>query len=220
MKKSLALLGALLLACGAPTAIVNAAPAPQAVAQATAIVTGTVTDAQGEPIIGASVTEIGTNRGTVTDVDGRYSLKVAPGAKLQISFIGYKTQTIKAQNDARVSLADDNALLDEIVVVGYGTQKRVNLTGAVTTVDVDKILTSRPEQDVTKALQGAVPGLSVINSSGNLDDSPSLTIRGVGTLSNSATSSPLIIVDGVPIEDLSMVNGDDIASISVLKDAA
>ncbi len=220
MKKQLALLGALLLACGAPTAIVNAAPAPQAVAQATAIVTGTVTDAQGEPITGASVTEIGTNRGTVTDIDGRYSLKVAPGAKLQISFIGYKTQTIKAQNDAKISLADDNALLDEVVVVGYGTQKRVNLTGAVTTVDVEKTLTSRPEQDVTKALQGAVPGLSVVNSSGNLDDSPSLTIRGVGTLSNGAASSPLIIVDGVPIEDLSMVNGDDIASISVLKDAA
>ena len=221
MKKQLALLGALFLACGMGGYAV-ASPAPQVVAssQATAVVTGTVVDEQGEPIIGASVQEIGTNRGTATDLDGRFSLRAIPGSRLQVSFVGHKSATVKAVDGVKVTLATDNALLDEVVVVGYGTQRRVNLTGAVSTVDLDKTVNSRPEQDLSKALQGAVPGLSVVNSSGNLDDSPVLTIRGVGTLSNGVSSSPLVVIDGVPVEDLSMVNADDIASISVLKDAA
>jgi TonB-linked SusC/RagA family outer membrane protein len=120
----------------------------------------------------------------------------------------------------RIVMKEDNAQLDEVVVVGYGSQKKANLTGAVSTVDLDKTLTSRPEQDVTKALQGAVPGLTVLNSSGDINSEPTLRIRGLGTLSNSQTSSPYIVVDGVPVDDLSMINSNDIASISVLKDAA
>ena len=119
-----------------------------------------------------------------------------------------------------VSLEEDNALLDEVVVVGFGTQKRANLTGAVATVDVSKAMDARPVGDVTKALQGAVPGLTITSSSGDITAAPSIKIRGTGTLSNNQTSNPLIVVDGVPVDDLSYVNPDDIQDISVLKDAA
>lgn len=219
MKKQIALMGALLLAC-AGVNYTYAAPAPQAVSANTGFVKGTVVDENGEAVIGASIVELGTTRGTTTDVDGSFSLKASNNAKLQISFIGYKTVVTKAVNGMKVQLATDNANLDEVVVVGYGQQKKVNLTGAVSTVDVDKTLSSRPTQDIDKALQGAVPGLSIINNSGDIDDNPVMKIRGMGTLSNSGTSSPYIIVDGVPMDDISMLNGNDIKSISVLKDAA
>ena len=221
MKKQLALLGALFLACGSGGYVVNATPAPQAVAsQATAIVTGTVVDDQGEPIIGASIQEKGTTRGTTTDVDGKFSLKAARNAKLEVSFIGYKTTVVNAQDGMRVALATDNALLDELVVVGYGVQRKANLTGAVSNVDVSKVLESKSETDVAKALQGAVPGLTILNTDGNLNSDPSLVIRGIGTLSNSGTSTPLYVIDGVPTDNLSYLNTADIESISVLKDAA
>ena len=224
MKKKLFLMGAFLLA-GLGVQPILAEPAPQVLeSKATTIVTGRVVDDKGEPVIGASISEIGTTRGTATDVDGNFSLRTNPGAKLQISFIGCKTVTMPASDGMNVVLAEDNALLDEVVVVGYGTQRKVNLTGAVTTVDIDKTFNSRPEQDVTKALQGAVPGLSVISTSGNLDSDsePSLTIRGVGTLSNGQSTPPMIVIDGVVSDatGLSMLNSADIASISVLKDAA
>lgn len=142
-------------------------------------------------------------------------------AVLQISFIGYKTQEIKVTGRTiKVVLTEDNELLDEVVVVGYGAQKKVNVTGAVSTVDVDKALEAKPQMDVTKALQGVVPGLTILNTQGGINAQPSMTIRGVGTLSNSETSNPLIIVDGVPLDDLSLINPQDIASVSVLKDAA
>ena len=221
MKKQCVLLAALALACGAPAGFTSMDSGVGFVAMAqTSMVTGTVTDANGEPVIGASVQEVGTTRGTATDVNGRFSLRTAGKGKIQVSYIGYKTVTLNQSGSMNIVLEEDNALLDEVVVVGYGQQKKVNLTGAVSVVDVDKTLSSRPEQDVAKALQGAVPGLTVINSSGYLDDSPSLTIRGVGTLSNGAVSNPLIVVDGVAVDDLSMINGADIASVSVLKDAS
>lgn len=224
MKKQITLISALLLYGGTMGNLAStyAANPPQFVSKSetTEIVKGTVVDSQGEPIIGASVAEQGTTRGTVTDLNGNFSFKAGTNAKLTISFLGYKTVTVKASNGMKIKLTEDNALLDEVVVVGYGQQKKVNLTGAVANVDLDKTLGSRPEQDVTKALQGSVPGLSILNSSGDLDGTPSITIRGLGTLSNGQKSSPLIVVDGVPVDDLSMINGNDIASISVLKDAA
>ena len=119
-----------------------------------------------------------------------------------------------------VSLEEDNALLDEVVVVGFGTQKRANLTGAVATVDVSKAMDARPVGDVTKALQGAVPGLTITTGDGAINSAASIKIRGTGTLSNGQSSSPLIVVDGVPTDDITFVNPDDIAEISVLKDAA
>ena len=218
MKRQLALLGALFLTCGSIT-IAHANPAPQVVASnATTIVKGTVVDENGEPIIGASVQEVGTTRGTTTNVKGEFSLKAGVGAKLQISYVGYKTENVKAADGMKVKMVTDNALLDEVVVVGYGQQKKVNLTGAVSNVDLEKTLTARPEQDVTKALQGAIPGLTILTTSGDINEEATMKIRGIGSLNG--TGSPLIVVDGVPTENLSMVNGNDIASISVLKDAA
>ena len=186
----------------------------------TQTVTGLVVDAKGEAVIGASVVEKGTTNGIVTDLDGKFTLNVTQGATLQISFVGYQTQEVKASKSMRITLKEDTELLDEVVVVGYGVQKKANLTGAVSTVDVSKTLEARPQSDVTKALQGVVPGLSIINTSGKLNSEPSITIRGTGTLSNSAKSAPLIVVDGVPMEDISFLNTQDIENISVLKDAA
>lgn len=218
MKRQLALLGALFLTCGSIT-IAHANPAPQVVASnATTIVKGTVVDENGEPIIGASIQEVGTTRGTTTNVKGEFSLKAGVGAKLQVSYVGYKTENVKAADGMKVKMTLDNALLDEVVVVGYGQQKKVNLTGAVSNVDLEKTLTARPEQDVTKALQGAIPGLTILTTSGDINEEATMKIRGIGSLNG--TGSPLIVVDGVPTENLSMVNGNDIASISVLKDAA
>lgn len=164
--------------------------------------------------------EKGTNRGIVTDLDGKFTLKVTPGATITVSYLGYKTQTLKAAPTMNVSLEEDNALLDEVVVVGFGTQKRANLTGAVATVDVSKAMDARPVGDVTKALQGAVPGLTITTGDGAINSAASIKIRGTGTLSNGQSSSPLIVVDGVPTDDITFVNPDDIAEISVLKDAA
>lgn len=183
-------------------------------------ISGIVTDANGEPVIGASIIEKGTTNGTVTDVNGRFNLNVKPGATLKISFVGYQAQEVRAAKDMKVTLKEDSELLSEVVVVGYGVQKKANLTGAVSTVDVGKTLEARPQSDVAKALQGVVPGLSIINSSGKMNDKPTMTIRGTGTLSNSAKSAPLIVVDGVPMEDISFLNTQDIENISVLKDAA
>lgn len=170
--------------------------------------------------MGATVVELGTTRGTVTDIDGNFTINSHANAKLRITYVGYKTVETKAVNGMKVVMQNDNAQLDEIVVVGYGQQKKVNLTGSVTNVDIEKTLGGRPEQDVAKALQGAVPGLTITNTSGDINSQPTMQIRGLGTLSNGATSNPLVVVDGVPVDDLTMVNAADIATISVLKDAA
>lgn len=184
------------------------------------VITGLVVDTHGEPVIGASVVEKGTTNGTVTNLDGKFTLDVEPGATIQFSFVGYQTQEAKAAKTMKITLIEDTELLDEVVVVGYGSQKKANLTGAVSTVDVSKTLSAKPQMDVTKALQGVVPGLTILNTQGGINEQPTMTIRGVGTLSNKEVSNPLIIVDGVPLDDLSLVNPQDIANVSVLKDAA
>jgi TonB-linked SusC/RagA family outer membrane protein len=220
MKRTYVLLGALLLAGGFCPTMAWGSPEPQTINQKSNTVTGTIVDEKGEPVVGASIQERGTNRGTVTDSNGHFSLSVNPNAQITISYLGYKTVTRKASASMNIALDVDQANLDEVVVVGYGQQKKANLTGAVSSVDIDKTFGSRPEQDVAKALQGAVPGLTVMSNNGDLDSTPSLSIRGLGTLSNGQNSSPLIVVDGVPTSDLNMINGNDIASISVLKDAS
>ena len=183
-------------------------------------VVGKVVDANGEPLVGASVVEAGTSNGTITDLDGAFVLSVEPNVTLHVSYVGYKDQEVRAHKDMVVMLKEDTQVLDEVVAIGYGTQKKANLTGAVTTVDVSKTLESKTESDVAKALQGAVPGLTITNATGDLDADPTVVIRGIGTLSNSGTSTPLYIVDGVPMENLSYLNSNDIESISVLKDAS
>ena len=183
-------------------------------------VVGKVVDANGEPLVGASVVEVGTSNGTITDLDGAFVLSVEPNVTLHVSYVGYKDQEVRAHKDMVVLLREDTQVLDEVVAIGYGTQKKANLTGAVTTVDVSKTLESKTESDVAKALQGAVPGLTITNATGDLSADPTVVIRGIGTLSNSGTSTPLYIVDGVPMENLGYLNANDIESISVLKDAS
>ena len=183
-------------------------------------VVGKVVDANGEPLVGASVVEAGTSNGTITDLDGAFVLSVEPNVTLVVSYVGYKDQEVRAHKDMVVMLKEDTQVLDEVVAIGYGTQKKANLTGAVTTVDVSKTLESKTESDVAKALQGAVPGLTITNATGDLDADPTVVIRGIGTLSNSGVSTPLYIVDGVPVENLGYLNSNDIESISVLKDAS
>ncbi len=190
-----------------------------AMAEPIAIV-GKVVDANGEPLVGASVAEAGTSNGTITDLDGAFVLTVEKNVTLLVSYVGYKDQEVRAHKDMVVMLKEDTQVLDEVVAIGYGTQKKANLTGAVTTVDVSKTLESKAESDVAKALQGAVPGLTITNATGDLDADPTVVIRGIGTLSNDGTSSPLYVVDGVPMENLSYLNPNDIESISVLKDAS
>lgn len=223
MNRQWALIGAILLASGLTGSSYAMATPPtqsQSVTQSSTIIKGQIVDAEGEPIVGATVVELGTTRGTVTDIDGNFTINSNANAKLRISYVGYKTVETKAANGMKVVMQNDNAQLDEIVVVGYGQQKKVNLTGSVTNVDIEKTLGGRPEQDVAKALQGAVPGLTITNTSGDINSQPTMQIRGLGTLSNGATSNPLVVVDGVPVDDLTMVNAADIATISVLKDAA
>lgn len=179
------------------------------------LVNGTVVDVNGEPIIGASVREKGTTNGTVTDIDGNFSLNVAEGVEVEISFVGYQSVVIPATGNMSVTLREDSELLDEVVVVGYGTMKKKDLTGAVTAVKGDDIAARRTSQ-LTTALQGAASGVMVTRTSGEPGSAASIRVRGVTTISD---SSPLVIVDGVP-GDINHVNPDDVESLSVLKDAA
>ncbi len=185
-------------------------------------VTGTVTDQKGESVIGAYVVVQGTKTIATTDLGGKYSISAPANGTLVFSSMGYKdfAAVIGGRALINVTMEEDAMLLEDVVVVGYGTQKRVNLTGAVATVDVSKTLESKSTTSLGKALQGAVPGLTVLNNSGNINKDPDIVIRGIGTLSNDAKSKPLYIVDGVPIDNISYLNTQDIDNISVLKDAA
>lgn len=185
----------------------------------TQIVYGLVVDVNGEPVIGASVVEKGTTNGGITDINGKFTLNVKPGSTLQISFVGYQTQEIKATKTVKVVLKEDSELLSEVVVVGYGTQKKANLTGAVATVDVNKTLDSRPIADIGRGLQGSVPGVNITIPTGEIGSDPLIKIRGqIGSISGNNT--PLILLDNVEIPSIQMVNPNDVQSISVLKDAA
>ena len=183
---------------------------------------GTVVDQNGEAMIGVSVkVKDNATMGTITDLNGKFSFDVPKGATLEISYIGYKTVTVKAEGTVlNITMKEDAEVLDEVVIVGYGSQKKVNVTGAVGMVNSD-VLEARPVQNVSQALQGVVPGLnlSVGNSGGALDSSMSINIRGAGTIGDGSGSSPLILIDGIEGE-LNSVNPNDIESVSVLKDAA
>lgn len=184
-------------------------------------VTGTVVDETGNPIIGASVVVKGNQMGAVTDVNGRFKLDASEGSTIVISYIGFKPVEARASEGMRIVLQEDAGQLSEVVVVGYGTQKKVNLTGAVANVNVDKAIASRPITDVGKALQGITPGLTITNKIGGVGTESTIKLRGsVGSLSASGGTSPLILVDNVEVPNLNLVNPDDIETISVLKDAA
>lgn len=182
------------------------------------LVSGRILDSSGQPVPGASVIEKGTTNGVNTDIDGKFSISVKSGASLEVSCIGYETVSVAASENMSVTLKEDTQFLDEVVVVGFGTQKKVNMTGSVAAVDVDKAFGSKPITDVSKGLQGVVPGLSITYNSNDLNASPTMKIRGTGSINGDNT--PLILLDGVEVPDLSFVNPDNIKSISVLKDAA
>lgn len=187
-------------------------------------ITGKVTDKLDEPIIGASVLVKGTSNGVITDLNGVFNMKNVPSdGVLTVSYIGYKDVEVKinpSQTSYAITLEEDNQMLDEVVVVGFGTQRRANLTEAVATVDT-KALKSRPVTNLGQSLQGTVPGLnlSVGSYGGQLGQTMDVNIRGTGTISTGSTASTLILIDGIE-GNMNNLNPDDIESISVLKDAA
>ncbi len=183
-------------------------------------VSGTVVDAAGEPIIGANVLVVGTTNGVITDIDGNFTLSDVPGnAEIRISFIGYITETVavSGRNNIKVSLRDDSKTLDEVVVIGYGTVKRRDLTGAVASVSGEK-LAANPVSSVAQALQGQLPGVSVTSQDGRPGASMAIRVRGGGSITQS--NDPLFIVDGVQVSGIDDIPADNIESIDVLKDAA
>lgn len=204
-------------------------PFPDSMPQNTKItIHGTVTDSQGEPLVGISVLVVGTTSGVYTDSDGKYTIQAPSNATLEFSAIGMVKQDIPVNGKSLIDvvLKDDNVLLNELVVVGFGTQKKENLTGAVSTVNVSRTLENKPFTDPAKGLQGAVPGLTITFSNGAINKAPAINIRGMGSLNavgddgKTNGGSPLILVDNVVVNDISIVNSDDIESVSVLKDAA
>ena len=180
-------------------------------------ITGTVKDASGEPLIGVSVVEVGTTNGTVTDIDGNYVLNVKPGAKLKVSYVGFTPQEIKAGNNGQVILKEDNKTLNEVVVVGYGTMRRKDVTSSITTVKSED-LNVGAYTDPGQLLQGKVPGLVVVQNSDPNGGVNSLTLRGASTLNGS--TAPLYVIDGIPGVDLNLISPSDIESIDVLRDAS
>ena len=183
------------------------------------VTSGTVVDTDGEPVIGAGVMVVGKSLGTITDENGRWTLEVPnPNVSLEFSSMGYNTVVVAVAGKTviNVTLSVDSQFLDEVVVVGYGTQKKVNLTGSVAMIGSEE-MAARPISNVTSGLQGMLPGVTVVNATGEPGNSnTTIRVRGIGTIGN---ANPLILIDGVE-GDLSAINPEDIESVSVLKDAA
>lgn len=180
------------------------------------VVNGVIKDTKGQTIIGATVRIIGTSNGTVSDIDGKFSLPVLSSDSLEISFIGYISQKISINNkqNLNIVLKEENRLINDVVVVGYGKMKKGDLSAAVSTVDNMEKLQERPVNNVGQLLQGQIPGVSVVSNGGHLDSEPTVTIRGMGSPNG---ESPLYVVDGVPGASFNL---SDVESITVLKDAA
>lgn len=157
---------------------------------------GTVLDANGDPVIGATVKVPGASTGVVTDLDGNFTISVNPGQKLEVSYIGYQSQTLTAKNNMQVTLQGDDKLLDEVIVVGYGVQKKSVVTAAIAKVSADDLNGKAPVR-VENALKGLAAGVNVTSASGQPGSAPKVRIRGTGTINN---SNPLYVVDGMPIE--------------------
>lgn len=187
----------------------------------TKTVTGQVlAEVDGEPIIGASVVVTNTSNGTITDFEGKFSVKVPENAKsLTVSYVGMETKTVNITGKSlTITLSENNAVLDDVIVVAYGTQRKTTLTGAIQSVKAEAI-EARPTSSVTSALEGTVAGVQVNSTYGSPGSDPEIRIRGIGTVNGS--SSPLYVLDGVAFSgNISDLNPSDIESISVLKDAA
>ena len=201
----------------------NAAPSRQQ-AQPEKKISGVVTDDRGDAVIGANVVVKGTTNGTITDIDGKFSLDVPSGSTLTISYIGYLNKEIRVdgqQSQYAVKLLEDTQTLDEVVVVGFGTQKKANLTGAVSTVKMEEVMGDRPVVSASQALQGAMPGLTITTNAGSPGKSMTLNVRGTNRLNidEYGEGEPLVLVDNVPM-DINMISPSDIETVTVLKDAA
>ena len=181
-------------------------------------VTGTVTDVSGEPIIGANIRIKGTTTGTITDIDGNFSIKAEPQSVIEVSYIGYLTQetVINNQKSIRFLLKEDTKTLDEVVVIGYGVQKKADLTGSVANINTEK-LNTQSNANIGQALQGKIAGVDLVSQGGAPGSGTRIMVRGIGTLNN---ASPLYIVDGMYMNSIDHINPNDIASIDVLKDAS
>lgn len=181
-------------------------------------VTGTVTDVSGEPIIGANIRIKGTTTGTITDIDGNFSIKAEPQSVIEVSYIGYLTQetVINNQKSIRFLLKEDTKTLDEVVVIGYGVQKKADLTGSVANINTEK-LNTQSNANIGQALQGKIAGVDIVSQGGAPGSGTRIMVRGIGTLNN---ASPLYIVDGMYMNSIDHINPNDIASIDVLKDAS
>ncbi len=197
----------------------NSSPMRPGIAQVHRV-TGLVKDHLGDPVIGANIVEKGTANGTITDIDGRFSIEVSPAATLVVSYIGYLSKEVPVNNqrEIRVDLAEDTQTLSEVVVVGFGSQKKENLTGAVSQVKMAEVLGSRPVTNAMTALQGTMPGLQITanNDAAGPGSSKNFNIRGTTSING---GGPLVLIDNVP-GDIDMLNPEDIESVSVLKDAA
>lgn len=183
------------------------------------VVNGTVTDSRGGVLPGASVLVKGTSRGTATDATGKFSIEADAGETLVVSFIGFFAKEVKvgSQKNVTIALAEDVAGLEELVVVGYGAQKKINMTGAVAAIS-SKEIDSRPVRNLSSAMQGLLPGVTITNHTALPgQNAGTIRIRGVGTIGD---ANPLVVIDGIPGGDLNILNPDDVESISVLKDAA
>lgn len=181
-------------------------------------VTGTVTDVSGEPIIGANIRIKGTTTGTITDIDGNFSIEAEPQSVIEVSYIGYLTQetVINNQKSIRFLLKEDTKTLDEVVVIGYGVQKKADLTGSVANINTEK-LNTQSNANIGQALQGKLAGVDIVSQGGAPGSGTRIMVRGIGTLNN---ASPLYIVDGMYMNSIDHINPNDIASIDVLKDAS
>lgn len=181
-------------------------------------VTGTVTDVSGEPIIGANIRIKGTTTGTITDIDGNFSIEAKPQSVIEVSYIGYLTQetVINNQKSIRFLLKEDTKTLDEVVVIGYGVQKKADLTGSVANINTEK-LNTQSNANIGQTLQGKIAGVDIVSQGGAPGSGTRIMVRGIGTLNN---ASPLYIVDGMYMNSIDHINPNDIASIDVLKDAS
>ena len=181
-------------------------------------VQGVVKDQTGETVIGASVMEKGTTNGTITGIDGDFSLNMSPNGTLVVSFVGYKTQEVqvKGQKQLQVVLSEDAEMLDEVVVIGYGTMKKSDLTGAVSSIG-NKDIKDSPVSNLGQAIQGKISGVQIVDA-GKPGDNVSIKIRGLGSINN---CDPLVVIDGVPTDlGLSSLNMADVERLDVLKDAS
>ena len=184
-------------------------------------VSGVVVDERGEPVIGVNISEKGTTNGTITDMDGRFSFKVGNNSSLLVSYIGYDGQeiSVRGKNQFNITLKENLQALDEVVVIGYGTQSRELLTTSVSKVD-NKVLESVPYGNLASALQGSVSGVRVQSTSGQPGEAPRIVVRGGTSIQNPDGAAPLYVVDGITRDDINHLSSNDIESIQVLKDAA